>query len=71
MSTITVKISRKTRRGKYLSDLLKEMAKTGKDIKIEQTPNADTIKAMEDAENGKVTSVNSVDELFDSINKNI
>ncbi len=71
MSTITVKISRKTRRGKYLSDLLKEMAKTGKDIKIEQTPNADTIKAMEDAENGKVTSVNSVDELFDSINKNV
>jgi hypothetical protein len=67
MSTITVKISSKTRRGKYLSDLLQEMAKTGKDIKIEHTPNAETIEAMEDAENGKVTRVNSVDELFDSI----
>lgn len=67
MSTITVKISKTTRRGKYLSALLQEMAKTGKDIKIEHTPNAATIKAMKDAENGKVTGVNDIDELFDSI----
>lgn len=67
MSTITVKISGKTPRGKYLSGLLLEMAKTGKDITIEHLPNADTIKAMKDAENGKSILVNSVDELFDSI----
>jgi hypothetical protein len=67
MSTITVKISSTTRRGKYLSDLLKEMSKTGKDIKIEHIPNSETIKAMKDAEHGKVTAVNSVDELFGSI----
>ena len=67
MSTITVKISSTTKRGKYLLDLLKEMSKTGKDIRIERIPNAETIEAMEDAENGKVTRVNSVDKLFDSI----
>ena len=67
MSTVTVKISSSTRRGKYLLNLLQEMAKTGKDIKIEHTPNAETIKAMKDAENGKVINVKSVDELFDSI----
>lgn len=43
------------------------MVKTGKDIQIEHTPNAETIKAMQDAENGKVTAVNDTDELFDSI----
>lgn len=67
MSTITVRISKTTRRGKYLSALLQEMAKTGKDIKIEHLPNAETIKAIKEAENGVVTAVNNVDELFDSI----
>lgn len=67
MSTITIKISNTTKRGKYIVGLLREMAKTGKDIKIENTPNAETIKAMKDAENGNTVKVESVDDLFDSI----
>ena len=31
------------------------------------TPNAETIKAIYDAENGKTVKVESVDELFDSL----
>lgn len=67
MSTITIKISNTTKRGKYIVGLLREMAKTGKDIKIENIPNAETIKAMKDAENGNTVKVESVDDLFDSI----
>ena len=43
--------------GKYIVGLLREMAKTGKDIKIENIPNAETIAAMKDAENGNVLKV--------------
>lgn len=68
MSTITVKISSKTRRGKYLSDLLQEMARTGKDIKIEHAPNAETIEAINEARQKKGTRAASVDDLFDQLN---
>ena len=64
---ITVKIKNTTERGKHILGLLQEMAKTGKDIEIEHIPNNETIKAMKDAEKGKGTKVNNVDELFDSI----
>ncbi len=45
MSTVTIKISNTTKRGKYIAGLLREMAKTGKDIKIENIPNIETIAA--------------------------
>ena len=67
MATVQVKIKTTTKRGKYLYGLLQEMAKTGRDIEFEHIPNDETIKAMKDAEQGKGTKVNSVDELFDSI----
>ncbi|SHJ21082.1 hypothetical protein SAMN05444280_11376 [Tangfeifania diversioriginum] len=67
MATVQVKIKTNTKRGKYLYGLLKEMAKTGRDIEFEHTPNDETIEAMKEAEQGKTTKVNSVDELFDSI----
>lgn len=67
MSTITIKISNTTKRGKYIVGLLREMAKTGKDIEIENIPNAETIKAMKDAENGNTVTVENIDEFFDSI----
>ncbi len=67
MSTITIRVKNSTKRGKYIIGLLREMAKTGKDIEIENVPNAETTKAMKEAENGNVTRANSVDELFNSI----
>lgn len=67
MATITVRINNTTRRGKYVIGLLRELARTGKDIHLENTPNAETVKAIEDAEKGKVVKVTSIDELFDSI----
>ncbi len=68
MSTITVKISSTTKRGKYLAGLLREMATTGKDIKIEHVPNAETIEAINEARQRKGTKAESMDDLFDKLN---
>ena len=69
MTTIKLTINEKTGKGKHLLALLKEIAKTDKDILIENVnePNFETIKAMKEAEAGNVTMIESVDELFNSI----
>jgi hypothetical protein len=69
MTTIKLTINERTGKGKHLLDLLKELAKTDKDILIENWnfPNRETLKAMEEAESGIVKMVDSVDELFNSI----
>lgn len=67
METVHIKIRTNTKRGKHLLGLLREMAKTGRDIEFEHVPNDETIKAMKQAEKGEVMEASSVDELFDSI----
>ncbi|MCA1758992.1 MAG: hypothetical protein LC658_04400 [Bacteroidales bacterium] len=67
METIHLKIRTNTKRGKHLLGLLREMAKTGRDIEFEHIPNDETIKAMKEAEEGEVMEASSIDELFDSI----
>lgn len=53
MATITVKINSNTRRGKHLTNLLIELAKTWKEIEIEHTPNAETLHLTRSAANRK------------------
>ncbi len=69
MSTFTIKINTRSKKAKYLVGLISEMARLDKSIEIIEapTPNATTRKAMREAENGKTSRVNSVDELFNSI----
>ena len=69
MTTIKLTINERTGKGKHLLALLKELAKSDKDILIDNLnyPNRETLKAMEEAEVGLVTMVDSVDELFNSI----
>ncbi len=69
MTTIKLTINERTSKGKHLLALLKELAKSDTDIIIENEnePNSETLKAMKEAETGRVTMVDSVDELFDSI----
>ena len=67
METVHFKIRTNTKRGKYLLGLLREMAKTGRDIEFENIPNDETLKAMKKAEEGEVMEASSIDELFDSI----
>jgi hypothetical protein len=70
MTTIKLTINERTGKGKHLLALLKELAKSDKDIILienENEPNSETLKAMKEAEVGLVTMVDSVDELFNSI----
>lgn len=69
MTTIKLTVNEKTGKGKHLLALLREIAKSDKDILIEKVnvPNSETIKAMKEVEAGQVTMVSSVDELFNSI----
>lgn len=67
MESVSFTVRTNTKRGKYLLGLLREMAKTGRDIEFEPIPNDETQKAMKEAEEGIVMKANSIDELFDSI----
>ncbi len=69
MTTIKLIINEKTGKGKHLLALIKEIAKSDKDIRIEDIyePNKETVKAMKEAEAGNILMVNNIDELFDSI----
>ena len=67
MSTVTVQINARSKKAKYLLGLIEELSKTDKGIKIHDsyTPNSVTIKAMKEAENGKVKRAKSLNDLFD------
>lgn len=69
MTTIKLTVNERTGKGKHLLALIKEIAKSDKDILIENVyePNRETLKAIKEAEAGLVTMVGSVDELFNSI----
>lgn len=68
MTTITLKINEKSKKGKYLLGLIREMAKDESLIEIiYNAPNEKTLKAMEEAENGKLYDADNIDELFDAI----
>jgi antitoxin component of RelBE/YafQ-DinJ toxin-antitoxin module len=67
METVHLKIRTNTKRGKHLLGLLREMAKTGRDIEFEHIPNDETIEAINEARAKKGMKANNVDELFDSI----
>ncbi|MDP2890877.1 MAG: hypothetical protein Q8P34_18155 [Bacteroidota bacterium] len=64
MSTVTVRISSKSKRGKHLIALLSDMAKQGNDIELENIPNAETVKAIEDVRKGNVTKCDNVADLM-------
>jgi len=64
MATVTVKINSKTKRGKHLIALLSDMAKHGNDIQLENVPNDETVKAINDARAKKGFKAQNVDDLF-------
>ena len=69
MSTVTIKISTRSKKAKHLIGLIEELAKIDKGIKIYESPvpNSVTLKAIENAEKGKIKKAKSVDDLFNSI----
>lgn len=67
MESVIVRISGKTNRGKYLIELLKDLAKNGNDIKIEDIPNDETKEAIEDARQKRGYRAHSAKDLFDQL----
>ncbi len=64
MTTITLKINEKTKAGKLLTGMIELLSKNKSDVEIISTPNFDTLKAMEDAKNGKVIKAKNAKELL-------
>lgn len=69
MATFTITISDKTNKTKYLLGLIKEIAKTdNKYISIENTPNSETIKAIEDSKKKNVVKTKNKEDFFNKLN---
>ena len=64
MAIVTVKIDNKSKRGKHLIALIADLAKLGDDIQLEEIPNAETVKAIHDAQAKKGFKAENVDDLF-------
>jgi antitoxin component of RelBE/YafQ-DinJ toxin-antitoxin module len=64
MATVKVTIDSKSKRGKHLIALLSDMAKHGNDIQLENVPNNETIKAINDARAKKGFQAENIDDLF-------
>lgn len=67
MAIVTFKINNKSKRDKHLIALLSDMAKYGNDIQLEDMPNAETIKAINDAVAKKGYKAENVDDLFNQL----
>jgi hypothetical protein len=69
MATYTITINDRTNKTKHLLGLIKEIAKTEtKYISVEHSPNAETIKALEDAKLGRVTKTKGKKDFFAKLN---
>lgn len=69
MATYTITIKDRTNKTKHLLGLIKEMAKTEKNyISIDNTPNEETVKSMQDAKAGRVTQANNKKDFFAKLN---
>jgi len=64
MKTITLKINEKSKAGKLLTGMIELLSKNKSDVEIISTPNFETLKAMEDAKNGKVIRAKNAEELI-------
>ncbi len=63
----TVIINENTEKGKKLLDFLKSFAGE-RFIKIENEPNETTIKAIQEAREGKLTKAKNFDDLMEKLN---
>lgn len=67
MATITLKINEKSKEGKALMDLIKLFSVKKTAVEILRNFNDETIKAIEDVENGKTIKVKNSKELFKNL----
>jgi antitoxin component of RelBE/YafQ-DinJ toxin-antitoxin module len=66
MSTFTIKLNERSKFGKALLAML-ELGIEENKVEVIRVPNAETLKAIEDAEKGKTTKVKNSKELFKNL----
>lgn len=64
MQTITLRINENSKMGKVILDLIKISVADKKGVEVVRSFNEETIKAIEDVENGKTFKVKNSKELF-------
>ncbi|MEN9304252.1 MAG: hypothetical protein RL264_2681 [Bacteroidota bacterium] len=64
MQTITLKINEKSKMGKVILDLIKISSEEKSGVQVVSGFNLETIKAIEDVENGRTFRVKNSKELF-------
>ena len=69
MTTLTIKINEKTKKGKAFLEMARAFSEDSKEIEIVKIPNATTLKAFSDTDNGiGLTRVKDIDDLFKQLN---
>jgi len=71
MATHTILINDSTNKTKHLLGLIKEMARSEKNIEVDpaKSPNQETLEAIKDVENGNVFRAKDTEDLFMQLNK--
>jgi hypothetical protein len=64
MTTITIKVNNRTKKGKNFLYLISRLAENNHIIQIEKIPNKVTLKAMKDANDGIGKEYSDIDILF-------
>jgi antitoxin component of RelBE/YafQ-DinJ toxin-antitoxin module len=68
LSIITLKINEKTKKGKAFIEFLKEYVLNDNSVELIKVPNAETIKAIEEVNDGKVIRAKNAAELIKKLN---
>lgn len=69
MSIITLKVNDKTKKGKAFIEFLKQYVLNDNTVELIKVPNAETIKAIEDVNSGKVIRAKDATELIKKLNE--
>jgi antitoxin component of RelBE/YafQ-DinJ toxin-antitoxin module len=68
MTTLTLKINDRTKRGQALIEFLKQYVIGDKNVEVVKMPNEETIKAIEEVESGKVIKAKNAADLIRKLN---
>ncbi len=68
MTTITLKVNEKTKKGQVFMDFLNQFISDSKTIEVVREPNETTLKSMEEGRTGKVIKAKNVKELMKKLN---
>jgi hypothetical protein len=64
MTTVTLKVNEKTKKGQVFMEFLNQFISDSKIVEVVKEPNSTTLKSMEEGRTGKVIKAENVKELI-------